>query len=277
MYSTHDLFKIIQDAHPQPSTDSLVDACTHSTLLSDKGAILCGECGMEINNFITPNPEMKHMDEWKYSGINDMKHSTDPTRCYVRKIKDKTIYQDLQNMNISDHIKDIANDIYIEVCGDKIHRGSRRKSIVFACVFHAYKLDNCPQSCETLIRIFKIKKKEALKGLKFINDNASKNSPIRTIYITPEHLINEFLQSFKVSSDKKEEIVKLYFFIRDKSATLNRSRPQSVASGVIWYWIRLHQRQINVKEFTKKVDLSELTVTKMAKEVARLCGKEGVV
>ncbi len=272
--TSHELFNLFQTI---PSSSIVEDVsmqiCIHRTLLSEKGAILCGDCGVEINHV----PDDSLTEEWKYSGINDMKHSTDPTRCYVRKLKDKTIYQDLQNMNISDHIKDIANDIYIEVCGDKIHRGSKRKSIVFASVFHAYKLNNNPQSCENLIKVFKIKRKDALKGLKFINDNADKNSPIRTIYITPEHLIHEFLHGFKVSEDKKHEIIGLYQFIQDKSATLNRSRPQSVASGVIWYWIRLHKRQINVKEFIKKVDLSELTVIKMAKEVARLCGKEGIV
>lgn len=229
--------------------------CLHEFIIVEHGMSLCSVCGLEVQKTMT---------------VDEIKHSIEPTRCFVRKLKDKTIYQDLQNINISDHIKDIANDIYVEVCKGKVHRGARRKAIVFASVFHAYKLNNNPQSCESLIKLFQMKRKDALKGLKFVNENSSKESPIRALYITPEHLIREFLFNFHVSEDTRNEIINLYKQIKDKSVTLNRSRPQSVASGVIWYWICLNKKQINIKEFIKKVDLSELTVNKMAKEVARL-------
>ncbi len=244
--------------------------CNHSNVLFQKGSTLCGDCGIEVAQ--EGEDDDKH---WEYYGIIDIKNSSD--RCYIKKTKDKTIYQDLVNMNISDHIKDIANDIYIEVCKGKTHRGARRRSIVFASIFHSYKISNNPQSCESLIKIFKIKRKDALKGLKFINANAVKDSPIRTVYITPEDLIRGFLTKFQVSDDKRDEIIDIYNFVKDKSVILNRSRPQSVASGIIYYWIRLNDRHISIKDFTKKVDLSELTVSKMAKEIARICGKEGVV
>jgi transcription initiation factor TFIIIB Brf1 subunit/transcription initiation factor TFIIB len=236
--------------------------CNHDTIIIEQGMSLCSLCGLEVQKSID---------------INEMKHSIEPNRCFVRKIKDKTIYQDLQSLNISDHIKDIANDIYVETCKGKVHRGARRKAIVFASVFHAYKLDNNPQSCESLIKIFQMKRKDALKGLKFVNENSSKDSPIRSLYITPEHLIKEFLYNFHVSEEKRDEIIDMYNQIKDKSVILNRSRPQSVASGVIWYWICLNKKQINIKEFIKKVDLSELTVSKMAKEIARLNGHEEII
>jgi transcription initiation factor TFIIIB Brf1 subunit/transcription initiation factor TFIIB len=265
------LFTKIIDDKPSIDIKQVDQLCEHTNILSEQGSMLCGDCGLEINDKET------QYKEWKYYGLNDSKHFIDPSSCYIRKTKDKTIYQDVQNMNISDHIKDMANDIYVEVCGEKVHRGARRKAIVFASIFHAYKLDNKPKSCESLIKIFKIQRKDALKGLKFVNDNISKNSPIRTIYITPEHIINEYLRKFSVSEDKRIDIIDLYKFVKGKSETLNRSRPQSVASGVIWYWIKTHQRQVGIKEFIKKVDLSELTVTKMAKEVAKLCGNEGII
>ena len=265
--------QLLEQQQNEEKEEDTIQVCTHETILTDHGFTMCKDCGLEITHKIDDDAGK----EWKYYGINDTKHSVDPTRCYIRKTKDKTIYQDVNNMNISNHIKDIANNIYVEVCKGKVHRGARRKAIVFASIFHAYKIDNTPQSCENLIKIFKIKRKDALKGLKFINDNASKDSPIRTIYITPEHLINEFLHNFKVSTEKHDEIIELYNFVKDKSATLNRSRPQSVGAGVIWFWIRLNQRQISIKEFIKKVQLSELTVSKMAKEVARLTGNEGII
>lgn len=233
---------------------SAQEECVHENVLTDNGMSMCSDCGLEIHK----------------TNTTDVKNLIEPNRCFMRKSKEKTIYQDLQNLNISDHIKDIANDIYVECCNGKVHRGARRKAIIFASVFHAYKLDNSPQSCESLIKLFQMKRKDALKGLKFINEHTPKKSPIKSLYITPEHIIHEFLSHFHVSEDKKNEILDMYHSVKDKSVILNRSRPQSVASGVIWYWICTNQKQISIKEFIKKVDLSELTVNKMAKEIARL-------
>jgi transcription initiation factor TFIIIB Brf1 subunit/transcription initiation factor TFIIB len=240
--------------------DPKTDFCQHTVLVTEQSMLLCYYCGSEVNR------------ETKYDG-----YMPNQTHCYTRKNKEKSIYLDVQNLDISDHIKDIANDIYLEACKEKIHRGNKRKAIVFASVFHAYKLDKNPQSCETLIRVFNINRKDALKGLKFINENLSKNSPIRTLYITPEHLIREFLENFQITEQNQAEIVDLYHQIRNRSTAINRSRPQSVASGVIWYWVKLNQKQLNIKDFVKRVVLSELTVIKMAKEVGRIRGREDVV
>jgi len=219
---------------------------------------------MEIKTLLDEREELPNGQQTTVFSV------ADPMRCYIRKVKDKTIYPDVEHMNISDHIKDIANNIYEQVCDGKVHRGAYRRAIIFASIFHAYKLDKNPQSCESLIHIFEIKRKDALKGLKFINEHAPKSSPIRNIYITPEHLIHEFLMKFNVSADSQNEILELYRRIKGRSTILNRSRPQSVAASVIWYWLVMHSKCITLKDFVKKVNLSELTVNKIAKEIASL-------
>jgi transcription initiation factor TFIIIB Brf1 subunit/transcription initiation factor TFIIB len=238
--------------------------CSHAETLAEQGAITCTLCGMEVTQQLT------YDKEWKYYGMQDSKHTSDPSRCYIRKVKDKTIYSDVQHLSISTHILDIANNIYIQSCKEAVHRGTFRKGIIFASIFHAYKLDNNPQSCESLIKIFKIKRKDALKGLKFVNENAPRDSPIRTTYITPEHIIHEFLHHFDVSIAKRGEIIELYHSVKDKSSILNRSRPQSVGAGVLWYWISKNNIQITIKNFIQKIGLSELTVTKISKEIDRM-------
>jgi transcription initiation factor TFIIIB Brf1 subunit/transcription initiation factor TFIIB len=230
---------------PPPSPISL---CKH-TIIIEHGASLCIDCGLEIDHNI-------------------------PNRCYVRKVKDRTIYSDVEHMNISKHIKDIANNIYTDACGVKVRRGSIRRGIVFASIFYAYKLDHNPQNCENLIQIFKIKRKDALRGLKFISEHSPSNAPLRTIYITPEHIIGEFMVKFNATLDQKTEVVQLYRSLIGKSSMLNRSRPQSVAAGVIYYYTLVNGKQISIKSFIQKVKLSELTVNKISKEVARILGND---
>jgi transcription initiation factor TFIIIB Brf1 subunit/transcription initiation factor TFIIB len=253
MSNAFDLFNLIKK---EENIEVLVEKCKHVNVINDKSVLICQSCGEE--QFLDA-PQ-----KGDYIRTNESNHFC------VRKPKEKSIYSDIQNVDMSDHIKDIANEIYNEVCKEKVHRGTRRKAIIFASVFYAYKTTNDPQSCETLIRLFNIKRKDALKGLKFVNDNITKHAFSRSVYITPEHLVCEFLDKFMVSDTKKDEIISLYRKIKNKSTTLNRSRPQSVASGVIWYWIQTHNTPIGIKDFIKKVDLSELTVLKMAKEVARI-------
>jgi transcription initiation factor TFIIIB Brf1 subunit/transcription initiation factor TFIIB len=248
--------KLQQDEKKEIKTD-----CSHTETLTEQGAITCVLCGMEITQQLT------YDKEWKYYGMQDSKHTSDPSRCYIRKMADKTIYADVQHLPISTHILDIANNIYIQSC-KTTRRGAFRKGIIFASIYHAYKLDNNPQS-DNLFKLFKIKRKDILNGLKFINENAPREL-LRRTYITPEHIIHEFLQHFDVSTSKRDEIIALYHSVKDKSSILNRSRPHSVGAGVLWFWITKNNIQITLKDYIQKIGLSELTVTKISKEIDRL-------
>ena len=80
------------------------------------------------------------------------------------------------------------------------------------------------------------------------------------------------MDKFKATSMQKKEVIELYNKIKNKSSKINRSRPQSISSGLIYYWISLKNIEISLKDFAKKVDLSELTITKIAKEISDILG-----
>ena len=58
--------------------------------------------------------------------------------------------------------------------------------------------------------------------------------------------------------------------IKDKSIKINRARPQSIAAGITYYWICQKDKKISISEFMEKVGLSELTITRIAKEITEL-------
>ena len=58
--------------------------------------------------------------------------------------------------------------------------------------------------------------------------------------------------------------------IKNKSSKINRSRPQSIAAGLTYYWICNNNKNITMKEFITKVNLSELTITRISKEIAAI-------
>ena len=245
-------------------------SCSHINTTNEKGIDVCTDCGEEITK------KIEHTKEWRYYGQVDSRHSSDPSRVQIRKLEERNIYKDVENMGFSEKIVSEANKIYFQVTQGQIFRGNSRKSIVFACIFHAYKLSGKPQSHEKLIHVFNLNRKTGLKGLKHVNLHAPKNSTIRTTYITPINLVEEIMDKFSATLEQKIEVTKLYHQIKNKSSRLNRSRPQSVSSGLIYYWICSRKKGITLKQFTKKVSLSELTVNKIAKEIAELLGTPDV-
>ena len=240
--------------------------CSHNNTTTEKGIDICTDCGEEISK------KINHTKEWRYYGQSDNRHSSDPNRVQIRKTEDRTIFRDVENMGFSQKIVSEANSLYFQVTQGQIFRGNSRKAIVFACIFHSYKLSGKPQSHEKLIHVFNLNRKTGLKGLKHVNLHAPKKSSIRTTYITPINLVEEIMDKFSATVEQKEEVKKLYELIKNKSSRLNRSRPQSVSSGLIYYWICNQKKDITLKQFTKKVELSELTVNKIAKEIADVLG-----
>jgi transcription initiation factor TFIIIB Brf1 subunit/transcription initiation factor TFIIB len=241
---------------------SETDECLHENIINEKGMSVCVDCGEEMQYKNT------HDKEWRYYGQGDSKNASDPNRVQMRKCEDRNIFKDVENLGFSDKVVARANKIYAQVTKGKIFRGNSRRAIVFASIFHSFKLGGHPQSHERLIRIFNLNRKTGLRGLKYVNLYAPKDSKIRTTYISPINLVEEILEQFSATKEQKNEVIELYEKIKNKSSRLNRSRPQSVSSGLVFYWTCLKGKNISLKDFAKKVQLSELTISKIAKEIS---------
>lgn len=255
-----------QHAEDEKSTtrtsESEYEPCSHLKLINEKGRTTCMDCGEVIEKTISREKE------WRYYGSSDTSRTSDPNRAQARKTVDRNIFKDVENMGFEDNVVSLANELYNEVTNGEIFRANSRKSIIFACIFHAFKLMGKPQSHERLIDRFRITKRTGLKGLKHVNLHAPKNSRIRAIYITPENLVDELMDKFKASKGQKDEVRAIYNNVKNRSSKLNRSRPQSVSSGMIYYWICLKKKNIELSAFADKVGLSELTIDKIAKEIS---------
>jgi transcription initiation factor TFIIIB Brf1 subunit/transcription initiation factor TFIIB len=238
--------------------------CNHTNYTFENVSKICIDCGIVIEK------DISYEKEWRYYGMLDTKHNSDPNRCNIRKTEDKSIFKDVDKLGFNDKIVIYANSLYEQVTNNKIFRGNIRKGIIFACIFQAYKYYDNPQSCEHLIEIFEINRKIALKGLKYVNLNISKNAQFNGFQIQTEHLIKEIMVKFNANEKKIEEILEIYDLIKNKSLLLNRSRSQSVACGLVRYYIQKKNPEITMEYFRSKVNLSELTINKIVKEISRL-------
>jgi transcription initiation factor TFIIIB Brf1 subunit/transcription initiation factor TFIIB len=242
------------------SDEDKSNICKHNNTINEQGTFLCKDCGVEISKV------MSYEKDWRYYGSDDTRKNSDPNRCHIRKVEDKSIFKDVENFGFSDKIVNTANDIYAQVTKGKIYRGNSRKAIIFGCVFHSIKLNGKSYTCESLGEIFKLDRKIILKGLKHVSLNAPKSSDIKNKNGTNE-LLDEYIVKFEIK--ERDEIVDIYNKIRNKSTIINRSRPQSVISSLIYYFLckKYGSNNVNIKDFIKKVKLSELTIIKISKEI----------
>jgi|UniRef100_A0A6C0J1R7 transcription initiation factor TFIIIB Brf1 subunit/transcription initiation factor TFIIB len=247
------------------------DECQHDDTVEENGTIVCLECGEQIGKTIM------HEKEWRFYGQADGKRSSDPNRVQMRKSDERNINKDVENMGFSETIVSQANEIYTQVTKGQIFRGDSRKAVIFACIYHSYKIADKCQTPKDLMETFGLNKKSSLKGLKIVSVHAPKDSPIHTTSITAIHHINDLMDKFSATKEQKKEVIDLYVKTKNRSSKLNRARPQSVSAALIFYWICLKKLDITLKKFACKADLSELTINKNAKEVALVLGTPSVI
>lgn len=236
--------------------------CSHINTINESGTYLCRDCGLELSKV------MSYEKDWRYYGSDDTRKNSDPNRCHIRKVEDKSIFKDVEIFGFSDKIVNTANDIYAQVTKGKIYRGNSRKAIIFGCVFQSIKINGKSYTCESLREIFKLDRKIILRGLKHVSLNAPKSTQVRNKNGTSE-LLDEYIIKFGINGDDREEIFDIYNKIRSRSTIVNRSRPQSVISSLIYYFLckKNGSNNVNIKDFVKKVKLSELTICKISKEI----------
>lgn len=236
--------------------------CSHKNINQKNNC--CEDCGVQISK------ELFYDKEWRYYGPYDNRNVNDPSRCHFRKNDDKNIYKDISSLNLPDNIVKEANKLYIHVVKERIYRGNTRKSIIFACIFYAYKQFKNPQSCDTLTKLFNITRRDGLKGLKIVNLNTDDKIIEKSTYITPVNIIKEIMTQFDAKKEDIESVISLFTKIEGKSEVLSRARPQSVAAGLIRYYIIKQDREISMEDFKEKVQLSDLTINRIVREITRI-------
>lgn len=257
------------DEYNKMNDSDITSICLHKNIINDDGTDSCSDCGIEIYKELSLEPE------WRFYGDGDSKCSSDPSRCHIRKSEEKNIYKDIEKYDFPFAIREYANMAYLEVTNGKIRRGNYRKSIIFACIFNAYKDQSTPQNPETLREKFELSKKEISKGLTYYNLNKkNKNKPT---YISPISFIPPIMAKFNANDFHIGKVNELYERIQNRSKLLNRSNPQSVIAGLVYYYFRLIGGDINSMNFSKMVKLSDITVNRISKTISEILKTTGKI
>jgi transcription initiation factor TFIIIB Brf1 subunit/transcription initiation factor TFIIB len=260
--------KITLDINQYSKCDN-TEFCEHQNIIKQNEKEICSDCGIEVYQQLSLEPE------WRYYGENDSRHFTDPNRCQIRKIEDKGIYKDVESMNFESDIIEEANKLYNMITSETIRRGNFRKSVIFACIFNAYKYKGKPVSSDELQDYFKLSKKDISTGLKFYNLKGKEIKEIkekRTIHVSPVIFIPRIMKKFNSNQEHINKVIDLYKMIQNKSSLINRSNPQSIVSGLVFYYCRLIGKNITCSKFSSIVNLSDITISRISKNISDILG-----
>jgi transcription initiation factor TFIIIB Brf1 subunit/transcription initiation factor TFIIB len=236
----------------------LANGCDHLDTVKEAGSIVCCKCGLQLSDTLIDT-------EQRYYTPGD---TTNPNRHHIRRNDARSLFADLEKHSFPKPVIELANTYYTQIIDGQIYRAKMRTSIVFACVFNAFKALKEPRSPEDIARIFKLDKKGISRGLKMFSGFFK--GTVNNEHINAMHLVPKLLADLNISNPLiLEDLTKIYGFVEKSSQLYKSSTPQSVAAGLIWYYLKKAKIDMTKPRFSKAVGLTDITFMKLADETAK--------
>jgi transcription initiation factor TFIIIB Brf1 subunit/transcription initiation factor TFIIB len=265
MSNINDDFEVFEtiDVQLANPTTITITTCKHEHTQTDCGRTECIDCGEEIKAVIDAESKMFASTDGRSMG--------DGNRCWAPKKKMKGIREDVKGLGFPEPIINVAEDIFKTVTAGNIFRVDKRKAIIVACLMEAYKIEKQEISLEFILK--RISVSNITVGTKIVETQIKKydTKRSRSTYTSPEDSIKDILSQWDSDITVVDEVISLFRKVEDKSSLLNRSRAKSVAAAVVYYYaIATKRKNIVLKDFAIRVDLSDTTIQKLAKEISAI-------
>jgi transcription initiation factor TFIIIB Brf1 subunit/transcription initiation factor TFIIB len=189
----------------------------------------------------------------------------------------KSIADEFDKFPIQEHIKKKARIIY-EKIGSRVHRGNKRKQLLFYCIYNAeleYRYEH-PEIMDDVdpVAIHKmvgITRGSMRKAMSMFSETQTGYRP-KTGSSNPLGLIRSYCEINHISDEMIEPIKQLGLKIIEKDSTLLEEYPQTVAAGLIKYGILSmgSGSELDNEVFSKNIGLSQATINSMYKRIAEI-------
>lgn len=138
------------------------------------------------------------------------------------------------------------------VCG-------RSPGVIAAVLYYAYmEEEKKVYPIEPLARMLTVEPRDVSQGL----HKVSRSLPhLRSFQITEIDIMHQLLRKLGATDPLDFEWVEYIFrIIENLNSTLNKARMNSVASGIVWYYIKREDKPITLDHFSKVSALSKSTI-----------------
>ena len=242
--------------------------CLHENTYKDNNGLhVCRDCTAEIEI-------LDFEPEWRYYGSMDNYSAKNPERCHRFRSSGRGIIKvfDDHQIVVQGAVKAQVDVKYNKIVGGGTVRGKGRKAIIAACLFYTYKEFGEYRTSDYIRNLFDLTKKQMSCGLSKYCRTFPK---ARTLHTRPENLIRWILTLTGINQEHYRKIVEISRYFENTSRLLKRSSPQSVASAIVYFYLCLNPEYkatlgLTKNRFAEKALLSDITVTKLVKEAAKI-------
>lgn len=236
------------------------DDCSHPEIVEIDGQNICKECAEILGN------QIDHEEVLFYN-------KNTVSRCHEIKTPRKGIWtnEKLKNSDIPEKIIALANTKFLKVV-EYTGKKTNRKCVVAACIFKAYQDSGQFIELSKLQEIFDINQPKKISA-KINEVELACDTPKRK-FTNAIDLIPSVLDKFGYTNEYKRscmnEIERIYNNVYNKSNALKRAKPQSVAAGLVYYYLRFSNIDVTRAKFVEISGLTANTLNKITKEINRL-------
>jgi hypothetical protein len=247
------------------SVDSNATVCPHLFQTKSTMGMVCTDCGLVVSEL-----------DYSSEGCSEMGGRCQLRSGYQRSVDDVFIKNNIEVLDSS--VLDQVDQKYktIVTAGDKVRSASRDALIAVCFRFYLMKQGDC-RPLSDLQKMFHVSRRYLSTSLtKFYKSFPQE----RVVYPHPKDLVKRTLLLQNLDVVHLKPIQRLCELAEGKSKKLNRSTPQSVASAMVFVYLKYqygpsgdspeNRLAGNRKKFAQAVYLSDITIDKLVKEIESL-------
>ena len=158
-------------------------------------------------------------------------------------------------------IFDMTVKMYRQVTGNETYRNTFKRAIIFACLHRASIICEEGICFDDILELMNLKTHEASRGVNYVTIRLGKD-PIYVIPLfTDETSIASIITNLGINI-YPNTVKQIFKIIKYKSDILNNSHYKSVVCGCIFFWMRMNNIPMTMKQFVNKINMTELTIVK---------------
>lgn len=181
----------------------------------------------------------------------------------------RTIYEELQRLDLPESIRALANDIYARLAGDTgTRRCSVRRSLIFFCVYNAYLESGEIRDPVEIAKLVGIAPNGIAHALKQFSYPLTCYR-IKNVTTRPCDLIEQYARQQGIREDLVPQVAVLCAKWTS-SPVFKRLMPQPVAAGALRYYMELNGLALDMDAFLKQYHLTRLALDQAYHRIVEL-------
>lgn len=182
------------------------------------------------------------------------------------------ILRELRDKPFPEVVKISATSKFQDFYSDKTHRGQKRLSLILGCVYDSFREFNEIKDIYDLAKQLGLSEKlvgSAIKNFRISQSTKNSLSNTTTRYLGPLDIVPGILEKMGYLGNCPD-LKLVYERIQGKSDILHRSKPQSVAHALVYYYLTTSGQSVDIEKFCQGNGPCVMTVKKIVDEISLL-------